>query len=227
VKIEPSTEFRAKLLEDIATQEFQERTGVHCSDLIYCVLKQALRRIHPEQPSDDTILLFSLGWATQRWLTGKDEDEPEIELDGIKVTKDAMHNSVPWELKASYQSSERPIEDNIAWLRQIMAQCYTTGTTEAYLSRFEIMGNWRSIFGKKDEKKLPENRKPTLGAYRLTFTKKELSTNWEWLLRRKKLFVDILQDGKPRPRPLVLGDGTYECQYCQFKGNLCPEEEEA
>lgn len=82
--------FRAQLLQRIGDREFKERTGVHCSDLIYCLNKQALRRIHPTANTEREILLFSLGWATQRWLTSQAEDEPEKEVDGIIVTCDAL-----------------------------------------------------------------------------------------------------------------------------------------
>lgn len=90
MKIELAPEFRAELLKKIEQREFRERTGVHCSDLIYCLNKQALRKLYPKPTNDDTLLLFSLGYSTQRWLTGQDRDVPEKEVDGIIVTLDAL-----------------------------------------------------------------------------------------------------------------------------------------
>ena len=211
-------EFRASLLKQIAEREFSVRTGIHQSDLVYCLNKSALRRRVGEETTDKEVLLFSLGWATQRWLTGKDEDEPEKEVDGIKVTCDAVKGIVPWELKCTFQSSAKPIEDNPHWIRQIMAQCYVQKTPVAYLSRLELVGNWKSIFGKKEEKNMPENEKPTLHAFRLEFTQDELDRNWAWLRERKELFLQVIETGTLLPKAIALPSGqAWECDWCKFK----------
>lgn len=237
--------FRADLLQKIAQREFQERTGVHCSDLIYCLNKQALRRFKPLPIDDATLLLFSLGWATQRWLTGESEDEPETEVDGIIVTLDATTREpkgsltpghaflCPWELKATFQSNTRPIEENIHWIRQIMAQCYVVDSRAAYLTRLEIMGDWKSIFkpkGFKDwsdeeqEKFQTEHRKPTLSAYRLEFTREELDRNWGWLRDRRLLFLQVLDTQKLLPKVIAIPSGQeWECGWCGYKGGDCNE----
>jgi len=167
--------------------------------------------------------LFSLGWSTQRWLTGEQEDEPEKEVDGIIVTCDELTaDGFPWECKATFASSERPISESQAWVRQVMAQCYVNGTTTAYLTRLEIMGNWKSIFGKKEEKSLPENRKPTLSAFKLTFTQPELDRNWEWLCERRDLFQTLLDGGDLLPKVTAIPSGQdWECGYCAYKGGEC------
>jgi len=90
VKITESPTFRANLLAKIAAREFAERTGVHCSDLLYCLNKQAMRRLHPEEPTDSELLLYSLGWSTQAWISGKFVDSCPVEKDGIIVTCDAV-----------------------------------------------------------------------------------------------------------------------------------------
>ena len=217
-------EFRRELLDKITMREFKERTGVHSSDVVYCVNKQGLRRRNPTIEADHVQLIYSLGWSTQRWLTGQTEDEPSREVDGILVTCDALYEGSPWELKATFQSSSRAISDNMFWLRQIMAQCHVMSCTEARLSRLEIMGNWKSIFGSKEEKalNLPENQRPTLSAYKLTFTKAELERNWKWMLERKRLFEKVLETGKLYPPRMALPDGQeFECQYCSYKGKEC------
>jgi len=222
MKIDPCPEFRKQLLERIAKREFRERTGVHSSDLIYCLNKQALRRLKPKSIGENELLLYSLGWSTQRWLTGQDEDEPEVEVDGIIVTADAVvpegQSKAAWELKCTFQSSNKPIEESIHWVRQMMAQCYVIGTKVAYLTRLEVMGNWRSIFGKKEEKALPENQKPTLSAFRLEFTKEELEANWRWMKNRKEQFEQILKTGILLPRAQALASGMeFECDRCPYR----------
>ena len=224
MNIQLDPEFRALVLKVIEQREFRKRIGVHQSDLTYCLSKQALRRLHPVEVTDADLLLYSLGYSTQRWLTGQDTDLPEKEVDGIIVTLDAEHEAMPWELKASFQSSTRPIEENLAWIKQIMAQCYVTGGTTARLTRLEIMGNWKSVFGKKEEKELPENRKPTLSAWRLDFTQDELDKNWAWLKDRRDKFQEILKTGILLPKIVAIPSGQeWECERCNYKGNLCKE----
>ncbi len=89
MNITEDAQFRSYLLKQIEEREFSERTGVHCSDLIYCLNKQALRRITGEKPTEQELLLFSIGWSTQAWISGKFIDVPEVEVDRIKVTLDA------------------------------------------------------------------------------------------------------------------------------------------
>ena len=224
MRILEDQEFKAKIIQKIAEREFNVREGVHCSDLLYCLNKQVLRRLCPKPSTENQVLLFSLGWSTQRWITGKDEDEETIVKDGIQVTRDCLNNGFPWELKATFQSSGKPIEENDSWVAQIKAQCYVQKVTTAYLSRLEIMGNWKSIFGKKEEKGLPENQKPTLHAYRLEFTQEELEDNWNWLVSRAELFKDLLKrrgedTSEPLfPPPLSLPIGhEWECGFCEYK----------
>lgn len=230
MEITEDIQFRAELLKKIREREFSERTGIHMSDLNFCLNKQALRKFKPKEDTDQETLIFSIGWATQRWLTGQREDEPEKEVDGIKVTCDALYSHksnvraefVPWELKATYQSSSRPIMDNIHWIRQIMAQCYTQGTTQAYLSRFELMGNWkmRPLKGATAEEKANFIfERPTLHAYKLTFTQEELEKNWQWFKDRRELFVKMLETKELLPKVIALPPGgAWECNYCNYRG---------
>lgn len=234
MEVSEAPEFRQALIKKIAEREFAERTGTHCSDLLYCLNKQALRRRLGDQPTEQDTLLFSLGWATQRWLSHKWTDEAPIEMDGILVTCDANAMSIlanpntvtmffiPWELKCTYQSSSKDIMDNPAWIRQIMAQCYVQNIATAVLTRFELMGNWKSVFGKKGEKDLPENGRPSLHAYTFKFTSEELAQNWDWLRNRKVMFEALLAGGELLPKILAIPSGqSYECDWCRFKGVEC------
>ena len=218
MKISEDPIFKKELINQIYQREFSERTGIHCSDLIYCLNKQTLRRLQPLEPDEHEILLFSLGWSTQRWLTGQIADEQERTVDGITVTCDELFQDIPWELKCTFQSNERPIHENDSWLKQIMAQCYVHECTEAYLTRLELMGNWKSIFGKKEEKSRPENQKPTLHAYYLSFEPDELKANWLWLKNRAKIFSRMVESGKLiSPKMALPENHTWECEYCPEK----------
>lgn len=124
---------------------------------------------------------------------------------------------IPFELKATFQGSTKPVEDNQAWVRQVMSQCYVTKTNQAFLSRFELMGDWKSVFGKKEDKKLPEHEKPTLSAWRFEFTQAELDDHWAWMKSRRDLFLELLADPSnllPRAMSLPSADSLWECSYC-------------
>jgi hypothetical protein len=228
VKITRDEAFEKVILDRMAAREFKERTGTHCSDLCYCLNKQAMRRLKPAPTSRQELLRYSRGWATQRWLTGSFEPEQEFEVEGIKVTPDTIVSlgvegdlKIPWELKSTDQSSTRPIEENAHWLRQIMAQCYVCGVVSAKLSRLENLGDWRWVYGKKEEKKNSEH--PTLTAYNLEFTREEIEANWRWLQDRKVLFEAILATGKLLPKALALPPAQeFECRDCPYKGE-CPK----
>lgn len=195
--------YRKELLNQIAKREFSERSGVHCTDLIYCLNKQANRKLHPAPDSEADILRFSLGWSTQRWLTGKDEDEAPIERDGIIVTLDALADGTPWELKATYQSSNKDVSSSLNWIRQIMCQCYVTGTTTAKLSRLELMGNWKRT-----------EEHPTLSAFRLDFEQSELDRFWSTMQIRRDQYLEILKTKILLPKALALLPGSdYECAW--------------
>lgn len=164
---------------------------------------------------------------SQRWLTGKDEDAPTVEVDGIQVTPDEWDcvRRAVWELKATYQSASRPVEESQNWMRQLMSQCHVMKTKVAYLTRFCLMGYYRRADKAAPETILKNEEqfgsdwadRPTLHAYRLEFTKEDLERNWDWMKRRRDLYLEILETKKLLPKIVALDSGsTYECQYCPY-----------
>ena len=140
-----------------------------------------------------------------------------------KICPKCSSIGVPFELKCSYQSSSRPLEENHAWLRQLMAQCYVTHSLQGRLSRLEIMGDWGSVYLKgatKAEKEAyrAEHQKPDLHAYRFEFTQEELDDNWAWTKARRDLFQGLLDNRcvrlLPKEMALPSGQASFECSYC-------------
>lgn len=230
------TEKRKELLETIAYREFGRLEGVHQSDLNYCLNKQGLRHVvdKAESATDREVLLYSIGYATQRWLTGQETDVDPIVKDGIIVTQDSTWNGLPFELKCTYQSDTKPPSENKHWLRQIMAQCYVTGSTTAYLSRFCLMGNWKWVYHPSKPETIAKlvqefgsnwADRPTLQVFRLEFTQAELAIAWGWFLARKELYLNLLtRECKPLySRGLALPDlnDPWECDYCKYNGVEC------
>uniref|UniRef100_A0A6M3JY41 PD-(D/E)XK nuclease superfamily protein n=1 Tax=viral metagenome TaxID=1070528 RepID=A0A6M3JY41_9ZZZZ len=120
---------------------------------------------------------------------------------------------IPFELKATYSSSKRPIEDNISWVKQVMSECVVTGTTQAKLSRLCLMGDWV----------IKNGERPTLQAVDMQFTQEELDRHWAWMKERKVLFEQVLADGKLLPKAISLPAGmTYLCNWCSY-GERCHE----
>jgi hypothetical protein len=90
MEITPDLEAKKEILRRMATTEFQDRRGIHQSDLVFCLNKAYLRRVAPVPAKEHEILRWGRGIASQRWLTQKLEDAPTIEVDGIQVTPDAF-----------------------------------------------------------------------------------------------------------------------------------------
>jgi hypothetical protein len=243
MKVQENPEKRAQLITMMAEREFSERTGIHQSDLVYCLNKSALRRMKPRASSPRDVLVFAMGWATQRWLTGQPDEEPIIK-DGITVTMDCKwptNPDVPWELKGTYQSSLKPIIQNVHWVRQLMAQAHVTNQKMVTLSRYEVMGNWKWVYRPKNPEKLaalveeygPDwDMHPDLHVYDITFTRAELMRNWNWLQDRKAFLETILETKELLPRVLALPTDLdtedvedFECAYCPYNNEEdCPHD---
>ena len=135
---------------------------------------------------------------------------------------------VPLELKATFQSSNKPVVENISWLRQLMAQCYVTRTTVAYLSRFEVMGDWSWVYKRKG---VEPTEHPQLHTWRCEFTKEEIGANWKWLVERRGLFELLLRHNEGLdPSEFRLHSKfvalpphqEWECSWCSYK-DICRE----
>jgi len=211
-------EFESYLIKTLREKEFSDRTGeIHMSDLNYCLNRQALRRRNPKEEPPETILKFGLGWATQRWLTSSDKDIPSIVVDGIYVTLDAEFGGVPWELKATYESSNKNILDSAPYMRQLMAQCYVKSVVNARISRLELMGDYktRNLDG--------HPVRPTLTALFIVFDEQELVDNWRWFVERRKLFAPMLENHELLAPSIAIPAGQeWECGYCIYKDAECP-----
>ena len=235
MKITESKARHDALLQRIAEREFGARTGTHQSDLVYCLNRQALRKLKPKPPTDSEVLTFMRGHASQAWLTGKFNDQPPVTVDGITVTLDAVwyEDDLPWELKSTFQSSNRPVAENVHWLRQLMAECYVQGTHKIVLSRVEDMGNWSWIYRPKKPEKIAElverygpnwDEHPTVHVYEIEFDDAELKANWAWLQRRKVLYEAVLKTGVLLPKALALPSVSnqddpedWECKTCGYQ----------
>jgi len=90
MKVSKDPEAKAEILRRMREADFQDRTGIHQSDLVYCINKSYLYKTEPVEPSESDVLRWGRGVASQRYLTRKLHDVETVELDGIQVTPDAF-----------------------------------------------------------------------------------------------------------------------------------------
>ncbi len=226
-------EAKQEILHRIESHDFQNRAGIHQSDLVFCLNKALLRRTCPKPASESTILRWGRGLASQRWLSDKLEDEPTIELDGIQVTPDALwSDGNPWELKDTDQSNAKGVEENIHYIRQLLNQCKVLGKTTARLSRMCNMGNWKWVYRPKDPIKILAlvdefgqdwDAHPTLDVTRFEFTQAEVDANWEQMKMRRGILEGMLVKKTPVPKVVAQMSGMeWECKDCEYRGKECP-----
>lgn len=146
---------------------------------------------------------------------------------------------VPWvfELKATYQSSTKAIEENPHWLRQLLSQCHAVESNVAVLSRLELMGNWKWVYHPSKPETIAklvqefgENwaAHPTLGAWKIEFSALEIYRNWEWMKVRKYDFEKILETKSLLPPKIAVPKGQeWECSFCSYRGTECEGIEDA
>jgi hypothetical protein len=234
MKIIKDEEAKQEILRRMQTADFQDREGVHQSDLVFCLNKAYLRKVQPIEPTESETLRWGRGVASQRYLTRKLEDEPTVELDGIQVTPDALWtDGNPWELKDTDASSTKNPLDSIHYVRQLLNQCKVLGTTVARLSLLHNMGNWKWVYRPKDPVKIQAlidefgedwDAHPTLSVYRFEFTQEEVDANWEQMKERRDLYLELFETGKLYPKPIALMSGMdWECDWCPYK-DQCEKE---
>jgi hypothetical protein len=150
-----------------------------------------------------------------------------VEVDGIKVTPDDMTYGFPWELKATYTTNTKPIEDSPQYVRQCMSQCYVTKTLVAKLSRLEILGNKKWLYHTTKPETLAQRvaefgvnwaDHPTLTVFSLEFTQEELDRFWAWMVQRRDQYLEIIRTGILMPKALAVAPAQeWECSYCSYK----------
>jgi hypothetical protein len=199
--------------------------GIHFSDLNYCLRKPFYARKHPslqEDKADKNILMFSLGLAFEDYIT-KGEGQEEHCVDGIFITPDYISaEGEHWEVKTTYLSSKKDIEEQTAYTRQMMAYCKINNVTEFGLIVLHINGDWSWVWKKK--KGEIDDRKPIMNTYKFTFTQDEIDENWSSAKLKRDWLERAIKAGVP---PLAVRE-TWECKYCKWASNgICDQVKQA
>lgn len=175
------------------------RTGIHVSDLLYCLRKTYFRRVNEIPITDRMQLLFAIGKAMHNYLH-PGQGEQSVEVDGILCSPDNTEDKS--EIKTTRSNSDKfNPSDMPKWERQMMAYCKALGVKVYNLDAFFICGNYKPPF-------------PTLRTFEYTFTEGEIESNWQWLKARRDILVKALETDTPPAKDCE----EWECKECEAIG---------
>lgn len=182
----------------------EKREGIHLSTLVYCLTRSFFDQVAPIEPTDEEVMLFSLGYGLQDVLTPADTETPTYELDGIIFRPDfvmKLAGDQHCELKTTRMSSKRA-DFPQTWVEYIMGGCYIRGVQSYELSVLYMLGNYAPPF-------------PTIHSETLIFEEDELEINWGYLLSRKAIYEDALAENLA-PVPFTYCK-SWECSKCRYR----------
>lgn len=198
----------------------EQREGMHVSDLVYCLTKSYWKHTDPLPPSDDEVVMWSIGWGLERVLIPRLHVAP-ITVDGITGTPDFALHGVPADLKSTRMAVESsagcavcgepyvghsktkhghvyekapPVQFVMpeGWVRQFMAYTHMLDTHRFIVVVVHLIP-------------------AVMKEYTLHFTEGELEDNWQWMLDRKSMLEWMLENKDPRP---FESNMEYECANC-------------
>lgn len=200
-------ELKRKILAHLADlykiKEVRE-TG-HLSSYISCRTKSFLDHQGTTEPTDEEVLLFSLGYGLQDVLTPKDATAPVIEKHGITYRPDMILSNRLNEIKTTRKSAKYHFLDDslpVTWVDYMLGGCYMAGTNEYDLIILYMMGNYSPPF-------------PDIYAETIYFEHKEIESNWRKIMANKAVLDKAIADGVP-PEPFK-NCYDWECKLCRYK----------
>lgn len=187
----------------VPERPFFRSKGVHLSDILQRINRESGRlkekivfgRNTFDPIDDDLPMCMALGmsWETMvmqlnPWMTRTGE----LHKDGIAMSPDAVelncrrhllspHKIVPVvldEIKLTWKSSSRGLEEHFNYLQQSKAYCYALGTVYCRLHVTHVCGNYK--FGESDA------GGPHYMQHHIEYTPWELQTNWNEIVRKRK-----------------------------------------
>lgn len=182
----------------------QPRVGIHLSTLIYCLTRSFFDSKQVVEPTDEELLLFSVGYGLQDVLTPPDTETPTYEYEGIIYRPDmllSLPNFGLVEIKTTRMSSKKQ-ELPDTWLEYIMGGCYIKKQNFYDLAILYLMGNYSPPF-------------PQLHSFRLEFEQQELDSNWNYIRTRYEAYASYITDNTP-PEPYMWCK-EFECKSCRYK----------
>lgn len=186
------------------------KAELHLTDLIYCLTRSWFDKVKPLPPTEEEVMLFSLGFGLQKVLL--DGEAKPVTVDGIVCSPDFIgKRGLMSELKTTRQSIRQkdkatgvysPSEFSETWVEQIMGYCYAVKQTEYDLAVLHICGDYAPPF-------------PKIAGWRLSFIEEELEEFWHYILCRKAILkIDMELNTIPKPFKYCK---EWECNNCRYK----------
>jgi len=177
----------------------------HLSSYITCRTKSFLDQKQTTEPTEQEVMLFSLGYGLQDVLTPPEADAPVIHKDGITYRPDMILSNRLNEIKTTRKSAKYHYLDDslpVTWIDYMMGGCYMMEKADYDLIILYMMGNYSPPF-------------PQIYAETIQFEKDELEENWSKILAQKALLDSAIKNGNP-PEPFK-NCYSFECKYCRYK----------
>ena len=175
----------------------------HLSSYVYCRTRTFLDQQQAAEPTDEEVMLFSLGYALQDVLTPKDATAPLINKYGIIYRPDMILTGRLNEIKTTRKSAKNHFNDEAlpeTWLEYMLGGCYMMDSKVYDLIVLYLMGNYAPPM-------------PQIYADTFTFTQAEIEDNWQIIMNRKYV-LDTALESKKIPTPYEHCN-LWECQYCR------------
>lgn len=200
-------ELKRRILDHLADlYKIKEvREEGHLSSYITCRTRSFLDQKQTTEPTEQEVMLFSLGYGLQDVLTPPDATAPVITRDGITYRPDMILSNRLNEIKTTRKSAKYHYMDDslpVTWVDYMMGGCYMMDKTEYDLIILYMMGAYSPPF-------------PQIYAETIQFDKEELEDNWKKILTRKAVLDTMLISGTP-PEPFK-HCYEWECKYCRYQ----------
>lgn len=178
--------------------------GIHLTELIYCLTSSYWDRIMPLPIEKQQAITMALGIGFERVIIPEEVRAKPGTCDGVDYSPDFWYgDKMPSELKTTRMSTKKTITREFpeTWLQQIQGYCYAEGKLEYGLSVVHLMGGYKPPF-------------PEILAVKFIFTQQELKDNWDYLMWRKKVYIQSFGDQQP-PTPTKWCQ-NWECKFCRY-----------
>jgi len=212
--IKRDEDFEERMATHILRKMRGRRSGIHVTDLLYCLDKAYYRAVTPDEEirpievQDALVLLMGAGHHGM--IEGMEGfiDEHKATWAGITGSADMYSPTEgPVELKTTRAGSKKFDRDGLLkhaphYVEQLKAYCLMRGVAKGRIVVFHLMGNYS----------YPS--RPEMRAYSVEFTKTELAQLGRELRQRK----NILEEAKQRGEPPMSGPRYgWECDRCEYR----------
>ena len=206
-------ELKNRILKHLADKYniMEVREPGHLSSYVTCRTKAFLDQKQTAEPTEQEVMLFSIGYGLQDVLTPKDASAPVLEKYGIIYRPDMTFLGTEElvgrlvEVKTTRKSAKNHFMDEflpLTWLDYMKGGCYIAEKTEYDLIILYMMGSYSPPF-------------PQIYAETDEFDDDEIDEAWNRLMSNKAVLDTALELGEP-PAPFQ-NCYDWECQYCRYK----------